>query len=206
MISALLTGFLLGFSLILAIGAQNAFVLRQGILREHVFQVTLFCALSDALLISFGIIGISIFFNSFFSEFSELILGISALWLTFYGFVRLSSIFKSDLKIKIEISKPKNLLATLITLSVLTFANPHVYLDTVILIGSISQQFIGEEKVAFAVGACIASFVFFFSLGYGAKFLNPIMQSTFSWRILDFLIALIMFSIALNLAYEGNWI
>jgi L-lysine exporter family protein LysE/ArgO len=206
MISALLTGFFLGFSLILAIGAQNAFVLRQGILREHIFQVALFCALSDTLLILFGIIGISIFFNNFFTEFSDFILGISALWLTSYGFIRLSSIFKSDLKIKIEISKSKNLLTTLIILSVLTFANPHVYLDTIILIGSISQQFSGDEKVAFAIGAVLASFVFFFSLGYGAKFLAPIMQSSLSWRILDFLIALVMFSIALNLAYEGNWI
>ncbi len=206
MISAMLTGFFLGFSLILAIGAQNAFVLRQGILSEHIFYVALFCALSDSLLIILGIIGISFFFNNFFKEFSELILGISALWLTLYGFIRLSSIFKSDLKIKIEISKSKNLLATLIILSVLTFANPHVYLDTVILIGSISQQFSGDEKVAFAIGAALASFVFFFSLGYGAKFLAPIMQSSLSWRILDFLIALVMFAIALNLAYEGNWI
>ena len=206
MISAMLTGFFLGFSLILAIGAQNAFVLRQGILSEHIFYVALFCALSDSLLIILGIVGISFFFNNFFKEFSELILGISALWLTLYGFIRLSSIFKSDLKIKIEISKSKNLLATLIILSVLTFANPHVYLDTVILIGSISQQFSGDEKVAFAIGAALASFVFFFSLGYGAKFLAPIMQSSLSWRILDFLIALVMFAIALNLAYEGNWI
>ena len=206
MISAMLTGFFLGFSLILAIGPQNAFVLRQGILSEHIFYVALFCALSDSLLILLGIVGISFFFNNFFKEFSELILGISALWLTLYGFIRLSSIFKSDLKIKIEISKSKNLLATLIILSVLTFANPHVYLDTVILIGSISQQFSGDDKVAFAIGAALASFVFFFSLGYGAKFLAPIMQNSLSWRILDFLIALVMFSIALNLAYEGNWI
>mgnify|MGYP003994933573 FL=1 len=97
-------------------------------------------------------------------------------------------------------------MATLIILAVLTFANPHVYLDTVVLIGSISQQFSGDLKISFAIGACLASFVFFFSLAYGAKIVAPIMQNPNSWRILDFIIAIIMFAIAIKLAYEGNWI
>ncbi|MDB9866109.1 LysE family transporter, partial [Candidatus Thioglobus sp.] len=91
-------------------------------------------------------------------------------------------------------------------LFVLTFANPHVYLDTVILIGSISQQFSGDYKIAFAIGASFASFVFFFSLAYGAKLLIPIMQSPNSWKKLDFLIALLMFFISIKLAYAGNWL
>ena len=206
MISAFLTGFFLGISLIVAIGAQNAFILRQGIIGQHVFYVALFCALSDAFLICIGIAGISFFLNNFISQFSDFLFGFSAVWLTGYGTIRLIAAFKSNSAIKIEISTPKSLLPTLSVLAVLTFANPHVYLDTVVLIGSISQQFYGDLKIAFAIGASIASFVFFFSLAYGAKLLAPIMQKPFSWRILDFLIALIMFTIAIKLATAGNWL
>jgi L-lysine exporter family protein LysE/ArgO len=206
MLTAFLTGFFLGISLILAIGAQNAFVLRQGIMRHHIFYVALFCAFSDALLICIGISGISFFLNNFVTQFTSLLFGISSIWLTGYGTIRLIAAFKSNSAIKINISTPKSLLPTLSVLAVLTFANPHVYLDTVVLIGSISQQFYGDLKIAFAIGASIASFVFFFSLAYGAKLFAPIMQKPFSWRILDFLIALIMFTIAIKLAYEGNWL
>ena len=171
MISAFFTGFFLGLSLIVAIGAQNTFVLRQGISGQHIFYVALFCALSDALLISIGIVGISFFLNNLVTQISDWLFGISALWLAGYGFIRISSVFKSDKALEIEISSTKSLLTTLSIVSVLTFANPHVYLDTMFLIGSISQQFIGEKKLAFALGASIASFVFFFSLAYGAKLL-----------------------------------
>jgi L-lysine exporter family protein LysE/ArgO len=205
-ISAFFTGFFLGISLIVAIGAQNAFILRQGIIGQHVFYVALFCALSDAFLICIGIVGISFFLNNFISQFSDFLFGFSAVWLTGYGTIRLIAAFKSNSAIKIEISTPKSLLPTLSVLAVLTFANPHVYLDTVVLIGSISQQFYGDLKIAFTIGASIASFVFFFSLAYGAKLLAPIMQKPFSWRILDFLIALIMFTIAIKLASAGNWL
>jgi len=88
----------------------------------------------------------------------------------------------------------------------LTFLNPHVYLDTMILIGSISQQFSGFQKISFTLGACIASFFFFFSLAYSARLLMPIMQRQSSWRVLDCLIALIMFTIAFQLASAGNWL
>ena len=206
MISAFFTGFFLGFSLIVAIGAQNAFVLRQGIIGNHIFYVVLFCAISDSLLIFLGVSGISIFFDSYFYKFSNLIFGISALWLIGYGSLRLWAAFKADIALEILSSKSKNLAPTISIIAILTFANPHVYLDTMILIGSISQQFIGNSKIAFALGASIASFVFFFSLGYGAKILVPVMKKPFSWRILDSFIALIMFSIALKLASIGNWI
>ena len=206
MISAFLTGFFLGISLIIAIGAQNAFVLRQGILSKHVFYVALFCALSDTLLIIIGITGISFFLNDFISQNSNILFGFSALWLACYGVIRFKSAFKSDTTLEIESSISKDLLTTLSILAILTFANPHVYLDTMILIGSVSQQFYGDDKISFALGASLASFVFFFSLAYGAKLLAPKMQSSSSWRILDLLIALIMFTIAIKLAYAGNWL
>ena len=206
MITAFFTGFFLGISLILAIGAQNTFVFRQGILREHVFYVALFCSISDAILIIIGITGISFFLNNISDNFSNLLFGISAIWLTIYGILHLIHAFKSKSNIKIEKKDSKNLLITISTLSILTFANPHVYLDTVVLIGSISQQFTGSLKLAFASGSVLASFAFFFSLSYGAKRLAPIMTSPSSWRILDIVIALIMFSIAFKLASTGNWI
>ena len=206
MLSAFITGFLLGLSLIIAIGAQNAFVLRQGILGQHVFYVALFCALADALLISIGVIGISFFFNNFIIQYSSILFGLSAIWLSSYGAIRLLSAFKSNKTIQVEVSSFKGLFPTISVAAVITFLNPHVYLDTMILIGSISQQFSGYHKAIFALGACLASLVFFFSLAYGAKLLEPIMKRPSSWRILDGLIALIMFTIAFKLASAANWL
>ena len=206
MISAFLTGFFLAISLIVAIGAQNAFVLRQGILGQHIFYVALFCALSDAILICIGITGISFFSNNHIAEFSDLLFGFSAIWLAGYGLMRLKTVFKPYSAIEVESLISKNLASTLSILFVLTFANPHVYLDTMVLIGSISQQFSGDNKIAFALGAIFASFIFFFALAYGAKLLAPLMQSPNSWRKLDFLIALVMFIISIKLAYAGNWL
>ena len=206
MISAFLTGFFLGMSLIVAIGAQNAFVLRQGILGYHVLYVALFCAVSDALLICIGIAGISFFLNNFISQYANFLFGFSAIWLAGYGFIRLKSALRPDSELRVESSKSKNLTSTLAILFMLTFANPHVYLDTMILIGSISQQFSGDHILIFALGASLASFVFFFSLAYGAKLLMPIMQSPNSWRKLDFLIAVVMFIISFKLAYAGQWL
>ena len=206
MLSALLTGFILGFSLILAIGAQNSFVLRQGLMGRHVFTVALFCSLSDALLISIGVAGISIFLNNFINLVSDWLFGISAIWLAGYGLLRLRDAVIGKSVLIAENSSVNGLASTLSFLSVLTFANPHVYLDTVVLIGSVSQQFSGNTKLAYVVGASIASFVFFFSLAYGAKLLSPIMKRPSAWRILDGLIALIMFIIAVKLAYAGNWL
>jgi L-lysine exporter family protein LysE/ArgO len=205
MLSSFLTGFLLGFSLILAIGAQNAFVLRQGILKEHIFFVALFCSVSDALLIFMGVAGISFFLNNFISQFSDLLFGLASIWIASYGLLRLKSVFKSDEIIQLEKSQSKNLISTLSLLAVLTFANPHVYLDTVLLIGSISQQYSGNFKIAFSLGASSASFIFFFSLAYGAKKFAPVMQSSKSWRIFDFIVAIIMFFIAIKLLFESNW-
>jgi len=205
-LSAFFTGFFLGLSLIVAIGAQNTFILRQGILGQHVFYVALFCALSDALLISIGVAGISFFLNNFINQNLTTLLGLAAIWLSSYGAIRLLSIFKSNKIIETEASRLKGLFPTISVAAILTFLNPHVYLDTMVLIGSISQQFSGYYKITFTLGAILASFVFFFTLAYGARLLLPIMQRPFSWKILDSLIALIMFTIAFKLASAGNWL
>ena len=205
MLSAFLTGFILGFSLILAIGAQNSFVLRQGLMGRHVFTVALFCSLSDALLISIGVAGISIFLNNYIDLVSDWLFGISAIWLAGYGLLRLRDAVKGKSALIAENSSVNGLISTLSFLSVLTFANPHVYLDTVVLIGSVSQQFTGDTKLAYVLGASIASFVFFFSLAYGAKFLSPTMQRPIAWRLLDSFIAFVMFTLAIKMAQTGSW-
>lgn len=205
MLSAFLTGFILGFSLILVIGAQNSFVLRQGLMGRHVFTVALFCSLSDALLISIGVAGISIFLNNYIDLVSDWLFGISAIWLAGYGLLRLRDAVIGKSVLIAENSSVNGLVSTLSFLAILTFANPHVYLDTVVLIGSVSQQFPDNTKLAYVLGASIASFVFFFSLAYGAKFLSPIMQRPIAWRLLDSFIAFIMFSLAFNMAQLADW-
>ena len=206
MLTALITGFFLGLSLIVAIGAQNAFVLRQGILGQHVFSIALFCSIADTFLIILGIAGISYFLNDFVFEYSKVIFGIASLWLFFYGVLRIRSAFRSNSSIITNNNESSSWLNTISIVFIFTFANPHVYLDTMILIGSISQQFLDLNRVYFAFGACSASFIWFFGIAYGAKLLTPIMQKPKHWRILDLLIALIMFIIAFNLASQGAWI
>ena len=206
MLSAFLTGFILGFSLILAIGVQNSFVLRQGLMGHHVFTVAIFCSLADALLISIGVAGISIFLNNYIHLVLDWLFGISAIWLTAYGLMRLRDAIKGKSALVIESASTNGLNSTLSFLVVLTFANPHVYLDTVVLIGSVSQQFPGSIKVFYVLGATLASFVFFFSLAYGAKFLSPTMQKPIAWRLLDGFIAFVMFSLAIKMVHSGGWI
>ena len=206
MLSAFLTGFILGLSLILAIGAQNSFVLRQGLMGSHVFTVALFCSLSDALLIFIGVAGISIFFNNYINLVSDWLFIISAVWLLGYGLLRLKGAIKGNSVLTVEGTLDGGITSTLSFLVVITFANPHVYLDTIVLIGSISQQFPGNTKLAYAIGASLASFIYFFSLAYGAKFLSPIMQKPIAWRILDSFIAFVMFSLAIKMAHSGGWI
>ena len=205
MLSAFLQGFFLGFSLILAIGAQNSFVLRQGLIGRHVFIVALFCSLSDALLISIGVAGISIFLNSFIDLVSIWLFGIAAIWLAGYGMLRLRDAINGKSILIVENSSLNGLASTLSFLIIITFANPHVYLDTVILIGSVSQQFSGDTKLAYVLGASLASFVFFFSLAYGAKLLSPIMQRPIAWQLLDSFIAFVMFILAIKMAQAAEW-
>tara|TARA_B110000003_G_C16549808_1_gene496103 strand:- start:412 stop:1032 length:621 start_codon:yes stop_codon:yes gene_type:complete len=205
MLSALFTGFFLGLSLIVAIGAQNAFVLRQGILKLHVFHIALFCSISDSILIILGVSGVSYFLDGFIQNNSKIIFGFAALWLLAYGLLRIRSALKVNTISIANNTKSSNLINAISIAAIFTFANPHVYLDTLVLIGSISQQFIGINRIYFAIGATSASFIWFFSLAYGAKFLSSIFQKPSYWRILDILIALIMFIIAFNLASLGGW-
>lgn len=192
-----LSGLGIGFSLILAIGAQNAFVLKQGLKQQHIFWVCLVCALSDSVLILLGVFG----FSTIIHQFPIIVIGakyFGALFLFCYGACNFYNAFKSSTSLQpSELNKDglKNIIY--ITLA-FTWLNPHVYLDTVILVGSISVQF-ADQIHLFALGTILASWGFFFSLGYGARYLQPLLSKPLSWKILDACIGLIMWSIAIQL-------
>ncbi len=196
---ALLFGFSLGFSLILAIGAQNAFVLKQGLKDEHVFLVCLICALSDAALILIGVSGFHVLVASFPS-----LVGIArfggATFLFIYGLISFYNALRVQQGLQPSEIKSSSAWQSALTCLAFTWLNPHVYLDTVVLIGSVSTQF-AEQINWFAAGAMSASFVFFFALGYGASLLRPVFAEARAWRILDFLIGCIMWAIALRLVF-----
>jgi len=196
MLTSFLPGFALGLTLILAIGAQNAFVLRQGLRRHHVFWVCMTCALSDALLIASGVAGFGALAEAV-PWFETVMRYGGAGFLIWYGAQNALSAWRGGGTLEAEGATPTKLRVTLLTLLALTWLNPHVYLDTVVLLGSISAQY--EDRLSFGAGAVTASFVFFFALGYGARLLSPLFAQPSSWRILDALIALTMWSIAVKL-------
>ncbi|MFV0512139.1 MAG: LysE/ArgO family amino acid transporter [Jhaorihella sp.] len=196
MTPAILSGFALGFSLILAIGAQNAFVLRQGLRGEHVFWVCLTCALSDALLIAAGVAGFGTL-AAFAPWFAPLMRWGGAAFLAWYGAASLLSAWRGGAALRAASGAGTGLTATLATVLALTWLNPHVYLDTVVLIGTVSAQY--EDRAGFGLGAVLASFVFFFSLGYGARLLAPLFARPRAWQFLDIAIGLTMWAIAVKL-------
>jgi L-lysine exporter family protein LysE/ArgO len=197
--STFVSGYLLSLSLILAIGAQNAFVLRQGLRRSHVFWVCLACALSDAVLICAGIAGFGTLAQKV-PWFETAMRYGGAGFLIWYGWRNAVSAWRGGQALEAEGANRSGLLVTLTTVLALTWLNPHVYLDTVVLIGSISAQY--QDQFVFGVGAVLASFSFFFALGYGARFLAPMFARPRSWQILDALIALTMWAIAAGLIFS----
>ena len=194
---AFLTGFALGFSLILAIGAQNAFVLRQGIRRAHVFPVALTCALSDAILIAVGVTGFGVLVERLPWLETVATLG-GAAFLVVYGILSMRSALTGSGALKAADGDPGPLLPTILVCLALTWGNPHVYLDTLILIGSVASGYDGQ-RLAFGVGAATSSFVFFFGLAYGARFLAPMFANPTAWRVLDAGVAFLMWAIAISL-------
>lgn len=195
--NALIAGFSLSFGLILAIGSQNAFVLRQGLKKEYVFIVCAICALSDAILISLGVSGFSLIISK--TPWIEPLARYGgALFLFIYGAMNFWSAFKSNEGLQAAAEKTSSLKVIVATCLAFTWLNPHVYLDTVMLIGSISTQYVGQ-KIEFTIGAVASSFIFFFSLGYGARILRPFFENPKSWKVLDFFIGCIMWAIAFSL-------
>ncbi|MFB2539556.1 LysE/ArgO family amino acid transporter [Acinetobacter sp. c3-l95] len=188
---------MLGLSLIVAIGAQNAFVLKQGILKQHVFWICLFCACSDAVLIGLGVFGFAPLLAKF-PTFIILMKYFGVLFLFAYGLLAFKRAYDGGQHLQLEQDGECQSLKQAIALCfAFTWLNPHVYLDTVVLMGSVSSHY--QNKIAFASGAMLASFLFFFSLGYLARFLRPLFTKANAWRVLDSVIGIMMWWIAFSL-------
>ena len=195
---AIIPGLLAGLSLIIAIGAQNAFVIRQGLTKKFVLLTVLICAISDALLIALGASGLGALIKSN-KNILEFVRWFGVVYLLWFAFKSAKSALKKEvLNSAGEASADRK--SVILTVLALTFLNPHVYLDTVILLGSISNQF-GSDKWFFVLGAMLASFIWFTAIGFGAKSASKFMSRPIFWKILDSIIAAIMLSIAAFLAF-----
>jgi L-lysine exporter family protein LysE/ArgO len=200
MVMAFAKGFGVGAGLIVAIGAQNAFVLSQGIRRNHEIVIPLTCSICDSILITLGICGVGSMVASN-PGLAKVTAWGGALFLFWYGLNALRSAMRpGSLQANKQVSG--TLKATIAATLGLTLLNPHVYLDTMVLIGTIGSQFMGEERRLFAMGAILASFVWFFGLSMGGRVLAPLFQRPMAWRILDSLVGITMWSIAASLVAQ----
>ena len=197
LLTAAVSGFFLGASLIIAIGAQNAFILRQGLLRSHVFVLCLICALADTLLIAAGVAGLGTLVAQSPLLIDVVTLG-GAVFLGFYAFTAFRRAATPH-AMRADSTGATTLGRAVATCLAFTFLNPHVYLDTVLLLGSLSAGHAGWARVAYGAGAALASFVWFFALGYGARMLEPVFAKPAAWRVLDGVIGIVMALLALSL-------
>jgi len=195
-------GFFLGASLIIAIGAQNAFVLRQGLKGEHVFWSAAFCAASDLLLIAAGVFGLGALVRDS-AWFLVFMTWGGAAFLAWYGVRAAQRAFRSEQLDENPAGPSLSLGAVTASLAAFTFLNPHVYLDTVLLLGGLGARHPAAARPWFAGGAALASVTWFFGLAYGARLLAPLFRKPGTWRVLDGLIALVMLTLAATLVVSG---
>ena len=186
----LILGFLTGFSLILAIGAQNVFVIEQGLKKQYVFLVCLICSISDLILIFLGIFLFE-YFKTYFTKNVELIFNILLfIFLIYFIYNKVRSLYKSsEINFENSVLNLKNIIAKTLGF---TYLNPHVYSDTVFFLGNFSKNFLITNKYFFGIGASIASFLFFFSLGYLAKFFSNYLINSNLWKAINFFIIIFM--------------
>ena len=199
--SAFIAGFLASLSLIAAIGAQNAFVLRQGIRREHVGVVVALCAGSDALLIALGVAGFGAAAEAM-PWLTPVMLWGGVAFLTVYGALRFRAAFRGGEALAASAERAVSLRRVALTCLALTWLNPHVYLDTLALLGALSAQYAPDEAL-FGVGAVLASAVFFLALGYGARYLAPVLAKPRAWVVVEVVIGLVMWMIAAHLIAQA---
>jgi L-lysine exporter family protein LysE/ArgO len=197
MLNAIISGFALGGGLIVAIGAQNAFVIRQGVLNRHLFWICLFCSVSDAILIWGGTYGLGVILKQLPILIPIMTYG-GVAFLTWYGVKALLRVLNPQ-ALGEEAQFAPSLYSAIAMCAAFTWLNPHVYLDTVVLVGSIANARPLGEQALFALGASIASFLWFFTIGYGAKAMRSTLSRPAVWRGIDAAIALIMFWLALKL-------
>jgi L-lysine exporter family protein LysE/ArgO len=196
--TAAITGFFTGISLIIAIGAQNAFVIRQGLARNNVLLVVAVCAISDAILIAAGVAGLGVAISGF-PWLLEVVRWLGVGYLGWFGVRSIRAAFSTK-SLELAGVSFSGVKGALLAVLGFTFLNPHVYIDTVLLLGSISAQF-GDLRWAFGAGAMLGSVLWFALLGWGARSLSPLLRSPKPWRFIDLSIGLIMFTVALFLAF-----
>lgn len=198
---AFIKGYSTTAGLIIAIGAQNAFILRQGLIKSHVLVVVLLASIIDISMIYLGVKGLGFVIAS--NDYLMLTTKYGGiLFLFFYGFKCFySALFKSNSIEDTHITGKKSLSSVIITLLAMSFLNPHMYLDTILLIGTIGAQLPENQRLYYIAGASVASIIWFFSLAYGSRLLTPIFQKPIAWKILDAIIGIIMWSIAFSLFY-----
>ncbi|MFC6013111.1 LysE/ArgO family amino acid transporter [Nocardia lasii] len=197
---AALSGLGFGLSLIVAIGAQNAFVLRHGVRGQHVLPVVAVCAVSDIVLIAAGVAGFGAVVESF-PAIVTVARYAGAVFLIGYALLAARRAFGSAAMIADAAGTSVAVGASVLTCLALTWLNPHVYLDTVVLLGSFATTYASGERWFLAGGAMVASVVWFLALGYGARRLSPLFARPRAWRVLDSLIAVVMFALALGLLF-----
>lgn len=198
LLTATLAGFLSGAGLIVAIGAQNAFVLRQGLQQRHVALVVATCALGDIMLILCGVAGIGAIVQAWPVVLDVFRFG-GAAFLLCYGLLAARRAWTGSGALAPGADSGGSWRGTLVACLAFTFLNPHVYLDTMILLGSLSTRYPGAAQWAFAVGACLASVLWFSTLGFGARLLLPLFRQPRAWRILDGLVAVFMLTLCVLL-------
>jgi len=191
----------LGASLIIAIVAQNAFVLRQGLKRQHVFLTALICTLCDAVLITLGVGGLGLLIANIPALAFVATWG-GAAFLLFYGFRSFrSAAAPGALEVGQAAAAPARWLKIVLATLAISLLNPHVYLDTVVLLGSIGARYPAGERLLFAAGAMLASLIWFFALAYGAAWLTPLFRRPAAWRLLDLAVGCVMWAIAASLIW-----
>lgn len=196
--AAALAGFIASAGLIIAIGSQNAFVLRQGLLQRNIGLVVVTCALGDIVLISCGVAGVGALVRHWPGLLQALRFG-GAAFLAVYGWLAARRAYRGSSSLAPSAESEKSWGLVLIACLAFTFLNPHVYLDTMILLGGLSTQYPGRSQWMFAMGACLASATWFSALGYGSRLLLPVFRSPVAWRVLDGFVAVFMLSLALLL-------
>ncbi len=196
--SSLLTGLVAGLTLIVAIGAQNAYVLRQGLRREHVGVVVVICAVSDVVLIAAGVAGIGVVVERAPTA-VEVVRWLGVAFLTVYGLMSLNRARRAE-TLRAAGNGTTSRAGVIVRAAALTWINPHVYLDTVLLLGSLAATHGSEGRWWFGAGAAIGSLLWFTALGYGARRAHRLLASPRAWQVLDVLIGLIMLAIAYSLA------
>lgn len=206
MFSEIISGAMISGSLIIAIGAQNLFVLKQGLLKNHVFFVSAICFVCDFILMTIGVLGIGTFISSN-PLITNILAILGALFLIWYGLCAFKSAIQGTSSMQVTSEDPQNnrLMKVILSTLAVTLLNPHVYLDTVVIVGGIAGTLTNEQKLSFLIGAVCVSFIWFFGIGYGARLLTPLFKQKRMWIMLDCFVGLIMFYIAYRLVLYVFW-